>query len=321
MKLINNYQLLFIFFFIISCKTTTHTAKKESKNTKSTEKTYVDSIPSQSKTEKKIAPKQDISKINETIAKVCESAEKVRQRVIQSSKIDTNALAKKVILPRIDNIIKSIEEIKQKIETSNPIDEDDLLKYNALLLGYSNQVDNLNANLDKKQSKTWLTDVIFKPGKYKITDLTLEEENALNDFVSDIIKFYKEEFSKSPEKKWIIFIQTIGHTDTTGFIKPYNQNELIEDLINGVENQVPTSEIDKRSFFNKRLSLFRGKSLNDFFKQKLVTLNIKAKIETEEIPMGEALPNRAYVKEIRFDDKDKNAWRRIAVSNFYVLYD
>jgi len=307
--------------FTVSCNSAKNVVKKET-TINSPEKVVAPPLkePPKKTETKKVASEEDVKTLSKLLQVYLETAQITKKRVIQSIKLDTNSLAKEFI-PILQNIEDSIVAIQQKIKNSNPIYEDDVIEYIKRVEEYGRQVDNLNANLDKKQSKTWLTDVIFKPGKYKIDDLTPEEENALNGFVNNIIKFYKQEFDKIPDGKWTIKMQTIGHTDSDGFIQPYYQNELVKELINGITDKVPTSEPEKRIFLNKRLSLFRGQSLNDFFKKKLLEQNIKAEIINEEIDMGEQLPNKTYVKEIRFDNGDKNSWRRIAISSFYVLYD
>jgi len=320
-KFLIYYLSFLLLIFFASCKTTKKTTE-ENKPIKSTENLVEpptkETLP---KTEtKKVASEEDVKTLSQLLQEKLETAQITKKRAIQSSKLDTNSLAKEFI-PILENIEDSIVVIQQKIKNSNPIYEDDVLEYIRLVERYGKQVDNINANLDKKQSKTWLTDVIFKSGKYKIADLTTEEENTLNDFVNDVIRFYKQEFDKIPDRKWTIKIQTIGHTDSDGFIQPYNQNELVKELIKGITDKVPSHEPEKRIFLNKRLSLFRGQSLNDFFKKKLLEQNIKAEIINEVIDLGEQLPNKTYVKEFRFDNGDNKSWRRIAISRFYVLCD
>jgi hypothetical protein len=58
--------------------------------------------------------------------------------------------------------------------------------------------------------------------------------------------------------------------------------------------------------------------MNEFFKKKLSKLN--AIIESENIGMGENVPSNKITNKNKFDNMDKDAWKRIAVSNFYVIF-
>ncbi len=322
MKYFSFKFFFFIFFVAFSCKITQkNTEESIVEETKPKEIIIADTLSSDrllpNHKSRKIALKEDIYTINETIREAFEVIKITRQRINRKLKLDTNHLAKS-LLPILDNTEKEIIEIKQKIANSNPVYLNDLIKYSKLLVEYSKQIDNLNANLDNTFDKAWQIDAIFGRSKYKISNLSEDEEKSLLNFVENIKIFYNEEFKKNPNKKWKIKIQTIGYTDTTGFIKPHKKNKLIKELIKGMEDEMPQESRAKRLFLNKRLSLFRANSMNEFFKKKLSKLN--AIIESENIGMGENVPSNKITNKNKFDNMDKDAWKRIAVSNFYVIF-
>jgi outer membrane protein OmpA-like peptidoglycan-associated protein len=210
----------------------------------------------------------------------------------------------------LDTVTKAVETVKAEIKETtendpdNPLKDflpqlDEMLEYAERIQSgqeevslvkirdYTEQTAHIVDSKQKFVEEKIESDISFDLGKY---DLSETGKAALQRIVNKIIASKEENLSQYSDKTVNIKITVIGHTDEVGFREG---TKLVKALINGFEDLVPQSGVDRRRFLNQRLSALRAKTIGDYFKEHILQTgedNPRILIELDIVGKGEDLP-------------------------------
>jgi len=178
-------------------------------------------------------------------------------------------------------IALSAQEAKAKItaisdeDPGNPLQEflpeiNDILDYSegigasqqgidfTKVLEDFDKITKIEHTTQKTMKQTLETDVSFSPGEYELSD---KGKQALDAYCEAIIAG-KREFDKLyPDRTILIKIKVVGYTDQVDFVEGTN---LLKQLIEGIEDEIPRKQPTQRQFLNRRLSEFRVRIISDY---------------------------------------------------------
>ncbi|MCP4346813.1 MAG: hypothetical protein GY795_14955 [Desulfobacterales bacterium] len=143
--------------------------------------------------------------------------------------------------------------------------------------------------LEKKIIQTLKSDISFGLGDYKLSDLSKKGQKALQTFTKNLTEIEKDYPKQYEEQLITIIIKTVGFTDETPF------SERLEKELARPGDNIPEDRVEKRKFFNKRLSELRATTVNDYITKELEKFyenNEKIKIEPDIIGKGEEPPTK-----------------------------
>jgi hypothetical protein len=155
-----------------------------------------------------------------------------------------------------------------------------------------------NLNVQQKLNRTVQFDIFFDEGKYTLSDLSEAGKRIVREIAEGLVAIINDYAETYPGRPVTITIKTVGYADQLGFRE---ETDLTKGLVKGVEDELPQHQPVRRKFLNKRLSLFRARSINEAIQHlvvfsetvnKEVRLNIQPEIEGkgEELPPGVHAP-------------------------------
>lgn len=183
----------------------------------------------------------------------------------------------KETLPKLDKMAKDAEKIKSNAQIAALSRVVDDLKQ-VVGIVYSDQ---------KGLYKIFESDVFFDKGKYELSD---RRKVFLKQFGEELISTTKGYMNQYPGRPITVAVRTIGYADELGFRKGTN---LIKELVEGVEHKFPQREYNQKEFLNQRLSEFRSKTINKYFKELFLQTaqgNSLVHIYQQIVGRGENLP-------------------------------
>jgi len=148
-----------------------------------------------------------------------------------------------------------------------------------LLSGYTSKIREIEANIRNAVDKVFSSDVFFGLGKYKISDLSAEGTDSIQEFTHNIAEKQIKNFRKMfPDSSFVIVLKAVGYADET----PAGP-ELSEILKQEIADSLPDDPAERKKMLNQRLSLLRAKSISQYIQDQL-----KIMPEMENIVIGEA---------------------------------
>ena len=155
-----------------------------------------------------------------------------------------------------------------------------------------------NLKIQQDLNRTVEFDIFFDEGKYTLSDLSEEGKRIVREIAEGLVAVINSYAETYPGQPVTITIKTVGYADLLGFRET---TDLIDHLIKDIQNEIPWHQPARRKFLNKRLSLFRAKSINEAIQHLVVfsetvnkkaRLNIQPEIEGkgEDIPPGVRAP-------------------------------
>ena len=225
------------------------------------------------------------------------SAQKAKAKIAAISDEDPgNPLQE--FLPEINNILDYSEGIgngQQEVDITKVLEDFD-------------KITKIEHTTQKTMKQTLESDVSFGPGEYEISD---KGKQALDAYCEAVIAG-KSEFDKLyPDRTILIKITVFGYTDQVDFREGTN---LLKQLIEGVEDEVPRTQTAQRQFLNQRLSELRAEILSDYIVKYIRRRNLGGRIEQEAIGLGEELP-----PDISSPYPQQDSRRRICKIYTYIL--
>jgi outer membrane protein OmpA-like peptidoglycan-associated protein len=206
-----------------------------------------------------------------------------------------------------DTIALSAQKAKAKItaisdeDPGNPLQEflpeiNDILDYSegigndqqeiniSKVLADFDKITKIEYTTQKTMKQTLESDVSFGPGEYELSD---KGKHAIDAYCEAIIAGKKEFDKLYPDRTILVKIKVVGYTDQVDFVEGTN---LLKQLVEGIEDELPREQPAQREFLNRRLSEFRAKIISDYIIQYISRENLGGRIEQEAIGLGEKLP-------------------------------
>jgi outer membrane protein OmpA-like peptidoglycan-associated protein len=151
------------------------------------------------------------------------------------------------------------------------------------------QTPNLEEFLDEfNLQKTRITEKIpFDSGEYDLSD---KGKFILQSLADEVITIKEEFLQQYPDKSVTITITVIGYTDQSGFKEG---TALVNELLEGLEGEIPKDKTELRKLLNQRLSEKRARIVGDHLKQRILATeqeDSQIQIERQIEGRGEELP-------------------------------
>ena len=218
---------------------------------------------------------------------------------------------KKSLIPETKTAIQKIKEIVKK-EPDSPLKDlipklEDVLTYSERVI-QGEELDDLEKEAEKHieivetsndniqysddLKETTASDVSFDTGKYRLTNRRKRLfEQTYSRFINKVINIKNEFTKKYPDRKILLKIKVIGYTDEAGF---QEGTRLIGHLEDGIKkSEIPRRNPERRKFLNKRLSVFRARTIGEYLKELILKSESggsNLKIKQEIIGRGEEIP-------------------------------
>lgn len=136
-------------------------------------------------------------------------------------------------------------------------------------------------------SKMLVTEISFAPGEYSIAS----DGNRVLRKLSEALIADKHKLDRLyPDKTFVIKTKIIGYADQLDFRE---QSGLLSKLMEGVSEQIPQNQVERRQFLNQRLSVLRARETSTHLEQFILQANpelSQRQIEQETTGLGEEIP-------------------------------
>ncbi|GBC61558.1 hypothetical protein DENIS_2520 [Desulfonema ishimotonii] len=195
---------------------------------------------------------------------------------------------------KLRKIQNHIDSIKAGKESYNP----------EIISQYSNEILEIRMNVQNPVNRVLGVDVFFGPGKYKISDFSIEGKDMLNSFAADIIELQVKKLREFfPDKQLAIVIKSIGYSDEMPFSRWF-----AEELKKDINISLPEAPLEKRKILNRELSFRRARSIGKYLKMQVKRmLDVDGVIIAEPviIGLGETFPytDESVVPPYKAEDK------------------
>ena len=182
-----------------------------------------------------------------------------------------------------------VEELSEQREYVRQVETGKMPYISELISKLADQAQKIWANIRDPAKRVLETEIFFELGKYKISDLSEDQRNALMAFVRDIIEVLIERQTELlPDKIFVIMIRTTGYADAT---PPGLKTTSV--LKTGIKEPLPREMSERRRLLNATLSRHRSLSVAEEIRTQLAaTLEYPNIIISapETLGLGEAFP-------------------------------
>ncbi len=178
--------------------------------------------------------------------------------------------------------LNTMKEILDRIEAGKaPYDE-------KLIRRYRRKTREIEANIRNSVDKVFSSDVFFKLGRYKVSELSEEGKRSLKALTESIIESQVRIFQKLfPDRPLTIEIKAVGYADET----PPGP-ELAERLKREIDGPLPGDPVERKKVLNKKLSHLRAQAIFEYIEMEVESLRMEnvSMGESTIIGLGETLP-------------------------------
>ncbi|MBD3304917.1 OmpA family protein [candidate division KSB3 bacterium] len=208
------------------------------------------------------------------------------QQVIAQSAQNTKIEIEKMAEQDPDNPLEeAVSELNDILAYSDEIDQTQAQIDLERVVADLERIKQIERNVQTNASKILEADVSFESGRY---ELSQPAKDLLNQWSEDIIANVQRFQEHFPEKQVVLKLTVIGYTDQVDFVKG---SKLVEVLMESADQDIPTTQPERRRFLNQQLSEFRARTISHYLVQQIEPGTPDSlQIEQEIIGRGETIP-------------------------------
>lgn len=189
--------------------------------------------------------------------------------------------------PSLRAIKKFLPELDATLDYAEQIQHDSKTIEDVRAIDHLSEATEMTEDIKGNILLTLNSDFSFSLGKYELSG---EGKAELDRLIEKIIQTKEEYLLQYPDKNVTIKIKVISYTDEASFRKG---TALVEELIEGFEQNAPQDGIERRKFLNQHLSILRAKTIGEYVQQRILEAEERdsdVSIEQEIIGKGEEIP-------------------------------
>ncbi len=135
-------------------------------------------------------------------------------------------------------------------------------------------------------TETLESDISFAKGRYR---LSKQGEKSIDRLIQTARRDRAGFQERFPNGSIVTHVKVVGYTDSLNFGRG---TRLERELTEGVGDQLPPADPERRKFLNHRLSSFRAQTIADFIRERLTAGDDGSRmaVKTETVGRGETIP-------------------------------